>query len=72
MSLFRRRRPPAEPAPPPPGAVPGPDHRRNRPKFNFFRNLFAIIGVGCTLYFLITQVLMRVLAWITQMSGGGA
>ena len=67
MSLFRRKRPPAEPVPPAPGGpVPIMDHRRNRPKFNFFRNVFAIIGVGCTLYFLITQGLMRVLA------GGGA
>jgi len=48
------------------------DHGRNRPKFNLARNILAVIGGATVLYFLITEVLMRLLAWITSLTGGAA
>ena len=58
MFRFKRKRP----APPP------PDRPRRR-RGELIRNVLAMIGAGTVLYFFVTEVVMRVLAFLTP--GGG-
>ena len=55
--MDRYREPPAGPAAPPP-----PKRRRGG---RWIWNAFAVIGIATVIYLLVTEVLMRVLAWMT-------
>ncbi len=58
MRFFQRRR----------CRPPKPERRHSR--FEGIRNVLAVIGAATVLYLFVTQILMRLLAWMTVQSGG--